>query len=81
MKFFNEKPTKKSWAINLDPKERCLEAVDSETGRHIADLLVFLEKGLIRHCSYAKSCIKNEEYDPYEHGNTFDDDGRIELTP
>ncbi len=79
MKFFKDSVNEKSWAINLYEKEPCLEAVDARTGESIAVLLGFGEDGRIVQCKCAQFLLERRGYNPYEHGNTFDEDGCIEI--
>ncbi len=77
MKFFNPQPTKKSWAITLNEKTNHLEAVDSRKGTFIAQLIHFDKTGSIKISRNAASALITMGYDPEEHGNTFDNEGRI----
>ena len=69
--------TKKSWAIELTDDGR-INAVDAVTGKVIACLIVF-EQGVVRAIMRVNGAIEYDGYDPFEHGNKFDEEGRIVI--
>ena len=80
MKVYNNKKEKrKSWALTLKQygEDIVLEAVDSNTGERVASLLSFTIDGGINRDINVKDAMKKDNYDPYEHGNSFDKDGAI----
>lgn len=79
MKIYNEEETKKSWAVKLheDGVDSYLNAVDSETGKFIAHLISFHDKGDIVLVRGAKEALVSCGYIPHEHGNEFDGAGRL----
>lgn len=79
MKIFEEGKKLKSWVLKMseDSDEVELFAVDATTGSHIAYLVSFYREGRVKRVCGAFDQIQQEGYDPHEHGNTWDEDGRI----
>lgn len=79
MKLYGEENPSKSWALSF--KRECsdviLVACDASTGRIICNIIFFKKNGKITIATSAKKAIENNGYDPYEHGNKFDKEGRI----
>lgn len=84
----NRENGRKSWSLRLmdgesdSPISAKLVAVDSEDGSWVADLIIFHEDGTIQLATSAKEAIEcNGMYDADEHGNTFDSDECIVISP
>ena len=80
MKIYREeKKVKKSWCLKLRESdlEVYIDAVDSETGEGIAGLITFLSDGRIKSMCRSYDLLRGLDYDPSEHNNVFDEDGRI----
>lgn len=80
MKMYRKSERNKSWAIAMiadNPETVTVEAVDSVTGIWLATLIVFHSNGVVERDTSVYACLDGEGYDPFEHGNRFDDDGRI----
>jgi hypothetical protein len=80
MRVFKKKPISKSWELVLRqslPNVAVLGAVDSHTALRVCDLIVFEEDGKVLTSTNAKQKLEMEGYDPFEHGNQFDDQGRL----
>lgn len=85
MKIFEgNEAVKKSWSIKLindeDFDEPFLVAVDSVTGKVIAYLINFSDNGEIVTVIDAHQDLYDNGYNPFEHGNKFDDSGRIRVS-
>jgi hypothetical protein len=77
MKLFEESKGK-SWSVKLEKgNENHLIAVDDITGQRIAYLITFKRNGVLLAQECAIKAFIAGGYDPYEHGNTFDEQGRI----
>jgi len=73
----------KHWCIVLEKSVHTnvdLCAVDEHTGDHITILIVFSCNGEIKSCRAALHDLKRMGYNPYEHNNEFDDEGRIVIS-
>lgn len=81
MKIYEEKEEKKSWSIKLEEEndEVSIDAVDSETGKSICSLIFFSLNGKITLIEGVKTILKEDGYDPYEHKNVFDQNGKIHI--
>ncbi len=82
MKIYNKKKeNNKSWSVILQENNGniILSAVDSESGEWIAYLITFRADGTVVMEVGAHENFYDHEYDPFEHGNSFDEDGRIEI--
>lgn len=83
MKMFSrEHQENKHWCIMLEKSITAsvnLCAVNESTGEHITVLIVFDSRGEIGSCRHAEQDLKAGGYDPYEHYNQFDDEGRIVI--
>ena len=82
MKIYEQESKEKSWSIQLKTsteKVSNLFAVDSKTGEHIAVLLRFQNNGAIESLGNAESLIKEKGYNPDEHSNQWDKEGRLEI--
>lgn len=82
MKIYSEKEkVKKSWSLQFEQMENdvYVNAVDSITGEIIAHLMSFYEGGKISFTRSAKGNLERHGYDPHEHGNNFDGDGRLVI--
>jgi hypothetical protein len=83
MKIYKEETKqKKSWAIKLEESSvrsvgAELNAVDINSGKHLTTLIVFYNDGSIVTPDHAKGYLVKGGYDPYEHNNTFSDNGAI----
>ncbi len=82
MKIFRPLNNEKSWSIKLidwsnpDQSRFRLLAVDSTTGKQIAVILQTQEGKCIM-CCKVREMLKNHDYDPNEHGNKWDTEGRL----
>ena len=79
MKIHNSK-NKKSWSIRLCEDTYFnaeVIACDSGTGKHICYLIGFVNDGSVILYKQTKSHLFENGYNPYEHGNKFDKEGRI----
>jgi len=74
MKLFKQKDTDKSWGLKLQDQD--LIAVDMESEIFIAALLYFRKNGDIDRALNAFGKLKDAGYDPHEHDNDFDYEGR-----
>lgn len=84
MKIFNPGgQEKKSWALAFDQGNAALfaSAVDSVTGDKIAKLIGFYDDGTVGAVEDAKDTLSKAGYDPHEHGNVFDNKGRLLVRP
>ena len=84
MKVYNENEKEiRHWCISLvgvgDGYAK-ITAVDSESGRHIADLINFYPDGSVLSMESAKGAINDRGYDANEHGNDFREDGSIIIS-
>lgn len=82
MKVFKGKETQKSWALKLFPSyfgDASLDAVDSETGMVIVNLIRFERDGRVTRLQGVKAALKCDGYDPYEHGNSFNESDQIKI--
>ena len=88
MKIYREEKmqVKKSWCLKLCEKSLrngirgvFLNAVDSETGQSISQLIDFQSDGKIETLRRSFDILGKMGYDPYEHNNSFDEDGRIVI--
>lgn len=84
MKIYKEKKKeiKKSWSITLKPSQIChqcpaIKIIDTDTGEQIDDLIRFTDWGSITRVQGIKDILEKRGYDPHEHNNTWDDDGKI----
>ncbi len=82
MKIYTTEPeTKKSWALRLfqqDYARARLSAVDSNTGRELATIIVFGQKQN-KLIAWVKLRLEQLGYDPQEHGDNWDDAGHFLL--
>lgn len=82
MKIYNPKqePKKKSWAIELEKCESetslYIYIVDAEDGTFLKTMLAFYSDGAVFRPENAKP---EPPYNPHEHGNKWDDEGRIVI--
>jgi hypothetical protein len=80
MKIFKEAKPQKSWSIELrnieGVKEVNITIVDSNTGEWIGELLRFLPKGILL-CKPCNDILREKGYDPNEHGDIWDVEGKI----
>lgn len=78
MKFFKKAPPEKSWGLILQSylEEKRLVAVDMSSGSFIGALLFFRETGEIERAVNAFETLEKYGYDPHEHDNKFDEEGR-----
>jgi len=82
MKMYTEKQNAgKSWAITLRDDDGDIDvcAVDAYTGRTISHIIGFLPAGEVVIYEDVTEELREEGYDPHEHGNMFDDRGRIKT--
>ena len=80
MKVFKEnQEVKKSWALKLieDSGTVSLIAVDSIIGHELACFTVFHNNGDVIHAEDIQHALSSQGYDPFEHGNEFNDDGSL----
>lgn len=81
MKVYKDNSDKiKHWVMRLEEEgDNCVNvsAVDRNTGAHIAVLISFFQKGTVEVCMDAKRELEVQGYDPREHGNEFDEEGRL----
>lgn len=77
--FKGETKENKSWStiIDEDADDLILTAVDSYTGKRIADLIRFESCGRVYRCKSAKSALISDHYDPDQHLNHWDKEGRL----
>ena len=82
MKMYTEKEPSKSWALRMQQVEKfvCLQAVDATTGEILADILSFKANGTVHRYPDVSTALQNWGYDPYEHGNSFDENGYLTMT-
>jgi hypothetical protein len=81
--YKNNKKNNKSWSLKLvESPDNCtyLEAVNSETGQTAATLLVFHAEGKVKKVKNAYESLLEEEFDPFEHKNTFDENGALVIS-
>jgi len=78
MKLFTKVKPDKSWGLKLQDYcgDKSLIAVDMETEIFIATLVYFREEGDIDRALNAFGKLEDAGYDPHEHDNDFDDEGR-----
>lgn len=83
MKMYDAKGTK-VWGIALETDQMgyviptvSVAAVDGSTGDTICYLMTFEPTGEVVTDSGAFDVLKDEGYDPYQHNNKFDEEGRI----
>ena len=72
----------KSWGIKLyqideQDKNIYLNACDCDTEKFICGLIVFNYEGKVYPLSGAYHTLKDQGYNPHEHGNEFNKDGKI----
>jgi len=74
----SKKLTAKSWVIRLEQSgnESILVAIDAISGRIIANFIRWDSNGDIERMSCAENILITNGYDPYEHNNKYDDEGR-----
>ena len=70
---------KKNWSLRLSEygEHVRLLAVDSKTGERLATLISFGTDGLAETFVHARRALLEQGYDPYEHGNNYDEYGRL----
>jgi hypothetical protein len=72
---------KQSWGIRFSEKVNTANvyilAVDMETDEHICLIQTWSTNGEIFCDKGAKECLIEKGYDPFEHGNSFDEKGAI----
>lgn len=81
MRMFSGKVGSKSWSVNVCSKcdeAIIIEAVDTYTGERVAEL-IRLGDGKVIAYRCAKNALEARGYDPYEHGNSYDESGGIVL--
>jgi len=81
MKIYKEEEREKSWALELINEENdiVLAAVDSDTGEYIGSIIRFFADGDITPSVNLYKAFIDKGYDPYEHGNKFNDEGSISI--
>lgn len=82
MKMYRAENTEhRSWALKLnqDNYSVSLEAVDTNTGSPAATMLVFKNNGEIIPIKNVFHFLKKKSYNPYEHGNKWNEDGSIVI--
>lgn len=83
MKIYKEEQEeKKSWSLRLcrdDDGNVYLNAVDSKNGSLAAHILYFADNGGVINCDAARETISENGYNPREHGNIWDEEGRIVI--
>jgi hypothetical protein len=81
MKLFKckKETISKSWSMDFedDLGEVKIKAVDSITGIHLVYILIFSSSGKIYRSVNTLRRLKELGYNPYEHANSFDNEGRI----
>ena len=79
MKFYGEENLPKSWALSFkrDYSKVALIACDASTGSFICNMIFFHDGGKITIATSAKATIAFYGYDPFEHGNSYDEQGRL----
>ena len=83
MRLYKEKQqdVTKDWALRItkDDDGVRIDAVDEKTGNNVAFLISFYNDGVVSRHTSAKGAIEAEGYDPCQHNNTWDDEGRIVI--
>ncbi len=77
----NNAPASKHWSIDLQESASGavnLVTVDATTGELIGFLMTFKNGQAVRF-EDADIALESEDYDPKEHGNKFDDEGRLVI--
>lgn len=80
MKFFEKETEAKHWVLGRRSYRNgnaIVRAVDGVSGYTITGLILFKSNGRVIRCSRAKKALEEHGYDPYEHNNKWDNDGRI----
>ena len=82
--FKRQKRSPKSWAIDKieigsEKNVAVIVAVDSVTGKVLANLIAFLANGEVFLVNSAKKSLKIAGYNPYEHGNTWTSHGALRI--
>lgn len=74
MEIYKEKKIEKSWSIKLAVIDKIsrLTAVDTTTGEYICDLIVLGH--VIGICPNVSTILEKKGYNPFEHGNEYDED-------
>lgn len=85
MKMFIEpkEQPKRSWSIVLNragDTEVTLDAVDSTSREYIGTVIKFSNNGEVYIFEGLYDRLLSNRYDPFEHKNTFDDDGVMVIT-
>jgi hypothetical protein len=84
MKIYQKKKSpKKSWALKLEEKydgDVWLNAVDADTGEYIRPIIIFFPNGSIHPQHSIDYLLEKAGYDPYEHKNSFGEDGEIKIS-
>lgn len=78
----NQKRKEKHWVIRLEvlkPEKAALTAVDKYSGKFITYLIVFHEDGGVRKEPEAQHILLQDGYDSFEHKNSWDENGMIEI--
>lgn len=83
MKIFGSQNSIKSWSLSLKNGKNVgvtkLVAVDSETGSRLCTVLTFTRNGDVKLKPGVKQALSEKGYDPNEHRNSYDWDGRLKV--